>query len=1088
MSGEEPRIGVFVCHCGKNIAGSVNVEEVVEFASKLPHVVVAKDYMFMCSEPGQKLIKEAVAEHKLNRVVVAACTPKLHEPTFRRVLEEAGLNKFLFEQANIREQCSWAHMDNPEKATEKAKAIIAGAVHRVATHEPIGSIEEPVAQRALVIGGGVAGIEAALALAKRGRSPQKSVLVIGGGIAGMQASLDLADRGYHVYLVERESVIGGNMAKVYKTFPTDDCAMCILSPKLNDVGAHPNITIYTLSEVVSVEGEAGNFRVKIRQKPRYVDLEKCTGCGTCAEKCPARVPDPWNKLGRRKAIYLPYPQAIPRKYAIDRDSCLYFTKGVCRVCEKLCPAGAINFEDEEKVVEVEVGAIIVATGFEEFDPTPLKQYGFGKYPNVITQLQLARMFDPSGPTEGKVVRLSDNQPAKKIVMVQCVGSRDEHYCPYCSAICCMIALKHAQLIKIEQDPDAEITICYIDMRAAGKGYEEYYQRAQKYGIRFVRGKVAEVYEDPETKEIIARVEDTLSGNVLELRADLLVLSAAVVPSPGTSELAKVLGIETNEYGFISPLHPKISPVDTSRLGIFVCGCATGPRDIPDSVAMGSAAAARAAEFLESREFEVYLVEKSPYLGGNAPRIYRTFLTDDKTADLMKELYEELEKNPSIKIFTNSTVEEVSGFLGNFEVKVRQKPRYVDLEKCTACGKCAEVCPVDVVDDWNAGLGTRKAIYMPHPMVYPRSYTIDPESCRFGECGRCAEACPEKAINLEEKPKEHLLRTGTILLATGLQELKPAEIRQYGFGHYSDVITQLQLARMLDPNGPTEGKLVRPSDGSTPKSVVMVQCVGSRDEHYCPYCSRICCGIALKSAREIKELYPDTTVYICYIDMRAMSYLENYYRDAQERGVVFVRGKVGEVAQDPATGGLVVRVEDTLTGSVLELSADLVVLSAALVPPEDAAELAKKLGIDIGPDGFAKEIHPKLRPVDTKISGIFICGGIQGPKDLSDSVVQALASTAKASIPMAAGQVEIELAKAIVDESLCVGCEECAKMCPYDAIEMVEVGPRKRVARVIEVKCEGCGACAATCRVGAVQLRHYKDPQILAQIEGILAYV
>ena len=1080
---DKPTIGVFICHCGKNIAGSVKIEDVRTCAKRFPNVVVAKDYMFMCSETGQNLIKDCIKEYGLNRVVVASCTPKLHEPTFRRCVEEAGLNKFHLEIANIREQCSLPHLYEPERATEKAKRIVKAAVARAAQLEEVGFIEEGMTKAALVIGGGIAGIQAALALAEKSKGINNSVLVVGGGIAGIQAALDLADRGCIVYLVEELPVVGGNMAKVYKTFPTDDCAMCILSPKLNEVRSHPNIKLLAYSEVMRVEGNSGDFTVKTLRKPRYVDESKCTGCGTCAEKCPAKVPDVWGKIGFRKAIYIPFPQGVPLKYTIDKEHCLYFTKGICKVCEKLCLAEAIKFNDEPEEIEIKVGAIIVATGFEELDPTILERYGYGRYANVVTQLQLARMFDPVGLNKGKALRPSDGKPPNKIIMVQCVGSRDIHYCQYCSTVCCMAALKHAQLIKIEQNQNAEITICYIDLRAAGKGYEEYYERAQSFGIRFVRGAVAEVYEKSETKNPVLRVEDTLLGEVIEHEAELVVLSAAILPSKGTGKISEILGLPLNKYGFIERKHSKLFPVDTEREGVFVCGCAAGPFDIPDSVAQGSAAAARVVEFLKAKSFKTHLVEKSPFLGGNTLKIHHTLLTDEETTGMLNSLNSKVYENSQIEVLTNSEVKEVEGHLGNFTVKIARKPRHINIEKCDACGECTKVCPYETVDEWNCALGKRKAIYLPHPGVYPKAFAIDPNICKFEQCGKCVEACPQKAINLKEKAEQYTLNVGVIIVATGLSEYNPTNLAEYGYGRYPNVITQLQLARILDPSGPTKGELSGPSD--KPKSVLIIQCVGSRDKHSNIYCSRICCGIALKSARWIKQKDPEIEVCICYIDARAFGYLEDYYKETQMLGVRFIRGKVAEVIGKPGSNRLTVKVEDTLLGKVLELTSDLVVLSTAMVASEDTAELAKTLGIDVGSDGFLKEVHPKLRPVDTKVEGIYICGGAQCPKDVADSVVQALAASAKASVPLYQERIKIELTKAVVDEKICVGCGNCKNLCAYDAIEIVQVAPHKKVARVIEAECRGCGTCAGICRTGAIQLRHYKDHQLLSQIESLL---
>jgi len=575
VSPDNAKVGVFICHCGKNIAGVINVEEVRRFAEKLPGVVVAKDYMFMCSQTGQRLIKDAIKEHRLNRVVVASCSPKLHEPTFRKCISEAGLNPYLLEMVNLREHCSWPHLYEPGKATEKAKALLKAAVERAKRLEPVKSVKIPVI---------------------------KSVLVIGGGVAGIQAALDLAEQGFRVYLVERSPSIGGNMARVVKTFPTDDCAMCILSPKMSEVASHPNITLFTCSEVISVDGHVGNFTVRILKRPRHIDEEKCVACGACEEVCPVLVPDEFDLgMRMRKAIYIPFPQAIPRVYLIDTDKCIR-----CGMCAQVCERNAINFDEKPKELELKVGAIIVATGFEEFDPSPITEYGYGEYDNVVTQMQLARMLDPLGPTHGEILR-ADGKPAKTIVMIQCVGSRDHRFNKYCSSVCCMVALKHAQLIKLEHDPQAEVYICCIDIRAYRKGYEEYADRARELGVKIIKGRVSKVEEDKKSGKLKVYVYNVVLDEVMVIDADLVVLSSAMIPSRGTQDLAKILGVEVGPDGFLKELHPKLQPIDTKIPGIFICGCAQGPKDIPDSVAQGSAAAARAASLLSRGEITIDLI-------------------------------------------------------------------------------------------------------------------------------------------------------------------------------------------------------------------------------------------------------------------------------------------------------------------------------------------------------------------------------------------------------------------------------------------------------------------------------------------------
>jgi len=566
LSKEGRRVGVFICHCGKNIAGGVDIKALLEFARQLPDVVFVMDNKFSCSEEGQTLIQKAVREHRLNRIVVAACDPALHSATFKRCGERVGVNPAFVELIDIRK---WTMPGSPfkvdpERALENSKKLIERTVKRIRLKRVIPQVEVEV---------------------------EPSVLVIGGGIAGVEASIELADKGYHVYLVERLPTIGGKMALLYKVFPTNDCAPCILAPKTAYANIHPNITLLTNSEVIDVRGYVGNFQVTVLKHPRYVDEERCTGCGLCTEKCPAKAPDEYSGgLGLRKAIYIPFPQAIPRKAVIDADHCLYFQKGVCRVCERVCPAHAIDFDQKPKEIRLKVGAIIVATGFEEYDPSEKHEYGFGVYPNVITQFQLARILDIDGPTKGRLVRPSDGREPKSILMIQCVGSREEDTHPYCSSICCMYALKHAQIIKEMVLPEAEVTICYMDMRTPGKGFEEYYQHTRELGVNFIRGKPSRIEEDPETKSLIVQVEDTLLGEPLRLNADLVVLSCAAVPAKGSEKLAEMLGIELDENGFFKEAHPKLRPVETKVRGIYICGCAQGPKDIPSSIVQAKAAA------------------------------------------------------------------------------------------------------------------------------------------------------------------------------------------------------------------------------------------------------------------------------------------------------------------------------------------------------------------------------------------------------------------------------------------------------------------------------------------------------------------
>ncbi len=578
MRREIPRIGVYICHCGSNIASKVDVEKVRDFASSLDYVVIARDYKFMCSNPGQELIIKDIKEHNLNRVVVASCSPRMHEKTFRNACKQAGLNPYYFQMASIREQSSWVTED-PEVATERAKDLVKAAVNRVTHHEP---------------------------LTPRIVDIKQTALIIGGGIAGMQAALEIADAGRKVYLVEREPSIGGHMAKFDKTFPTLDCAACIMTPKMVSVGQHENIELFTYSEVVEVDGFVGNFKVKIKKKPRYVNMEKCTGCGMCMEKCPTKVISEFEeKLTERKAIYTPFPQAVPNVPVIDADHCRFLTKGKCRLCEKFCEAKAIDFEQKEEIVEVEVGTIIVATGFKLFDPSIVKRFGYGVYDEVYTSLQFERLNNAAGPTGGKIL-MKNGSPPESVAIIHCVGSRDKNFNKYCSRVCCMYSLKYAHLIR--EKTGAQVFNFYIDIRAFGKNYEEFYNRVQSEGTIFIRGNVAKVTdkaESPEEKgKLIVIAEDTLTKERLRVPVDMVILSVGLQPAKGAEEVARMLGITQDMDGWFNELHPKLAPVQTATDGVFIAGCCQGPKDIPDTVAQANGAAAEALSLMMKGKVEM----------------------------------------------------------------------------------------------------------------------------------------------------------------------------------------------------------------------------------------------------------------------------------------------------------------------------------------------------------------------------------------------------------------------------------------------------------------------------------------------------
>ena len=585
----KPRVGVYVCHCGSNIAGTVDVAEVREWTAKRLEpsgVVVARDYKFMCSSLGQELIEKDIKELELDRVVVAACSPHLHESTFRTSCRRAGLNPYLCELASIREQVSWVHTDRAA-ATDKSKAVVSGAVERVVRNEPLEPMHVPV---------------------------NPTTLVVGGGIAGIQAALEIADAGYPVVLVERDPSVGGHMAQFDKTFPTLDCAACILTPRMVSAGSHPNITLLTWSEVEKVDGYVGNFTVTVRKKARYVKVELCTGCGVCQEKCPKKVIDEVYEagLGFRKAIFTPFPQAVPKYPVIDRPNCTYFQRGKCKACEKFCPTGAIDFEQDDEVVSMEVGNIVLATGYDLFDPRRVTQYGFGRLANVFSSLEFERMTNSAGPTHGAIVLRDAVTTPRTVGIIHCVGSRDRNFNNYCSAICCMQSLKFAHLVK--ERTGATVYNFYIDMRTPAKAYDEFYQRVLEEGTLFVRGKVAEVTDAArlpgEEGKLIIQVEDTLAGKQRRIPVDMVVLSAALEPRHDAASVAKCFGISCSHDGWFIEKHPKLDPVSTMTEGIFIAGCATGPKDIPSTVSQGAAAAARVLGHIQQREIELEPIRAS----------------------------------------------------------------------------------------------------------------------------------------------------------------------------------------------------------------------------------------------------------------------------------------------------------------------------------------------------------------------------------------------------------------------------------------------------------------------------------------------
>lgn len=651
------KTGVYICHCGENIAGSVDISEVANYSATLPGVAVTREYLFMCSDPGQELIRKDIEAGIVDRVVVAACTPRTHEPIFRKTLEDGGLNQYLFEMANIRDQDSWAHWGDKEGATQKAQRLIASAVAKAI-------LLQPLQQRYVEV--------------------EKSVLVVGAGVSGIFAALDLAGMGYKVWLLDRNPSVGGNMAKLDKTFPTNDCSACILTPVMVQVANHPNIELLTYSEVEALNGSIGNFNVTVRKKQTYIDWDKCTGCGDCVTACLGKTANEFNEgLDNRKALYIAFPQAVPKRAVLDLENCINCAgshigkehkinaksgEPMLAPCEKACQTGACDrtlaCAPEGESFDINVGTIIVAAGYQAMPKEPFKEYSPGS-PNVVTCMQLERILSATGPTDGEFHRPSDGQKPKTVAFISCVGSRDKNHHVYCSKVCCMYMLKEARLIK-EKYPETEVYIFFIDVRTPGKDFEEYYNYCRELGIKMIRGRVGSV-DQLSGDGLRVRAYDVDMGSPVTLDADLVALATAMEPSAGLDDLGRKLGITCGSEGFLKEVHTKLYPVETSVKGIYIAGCAQGPKDIPESVSQSRAASSAAAVPLTAGRVQV-----EPF---------------------------------------SSTV---------------------DQEKCSGCGICVPLCPYSAIsreeNDGKIRAGINIAL--------------------CAGCGVCAAACPSLAITLQ----------------------------------------------------------------------------------------------------------------------------------------------------------------------------------------------------------------------------------------------------------------------------------------------------------------------------------------------------
>ena len=1004
------------------------------------------------------------------------------------------------------------------------------------------------------------------------------VMVVGGGISGIQASLDLAASGFRVYLVEKSPAIGGKMAQLDKTFPTNDCSMCIESPKFIECARHPNIEILTYTEVDSVEGEVGDFKVTLVKKPRYILEERCTGCTTCVEYCPVKVPDPFNQeLSANKAIHIYFSQAVPLVTYID-DDCLYLKERKCRICTSVCENAAIDFSQKPEILEVKVGAIVLAMGYDIFDPGKRGDYGYGKMANVVTSLDFERLLCSTGPFEGEIRRPSDGRHPKKLAWIHCVGSRQliEGGNTYCSAVCCTYTQKQVILTK-DHDPEAQCTIFHNDIRSYGKDFERFYQRAARLpGVRFIRSYVSVGREIPETKNVTIRYS-TFPQGVQEEEFEMVVLSVGLNPPKDAPELARKFGIELDSHGFCKT-NPR-NPIETTRPGIFVSGTFRGPMDIPESVVSASGTNALCGEILKLRRGKLSRKREYPperdvsaeepkigvfvcHCGANIGRVvdvpstveYASRLphvvhaeeslficsTDaaEKLAKSIKEkglnrvvvaactprTHEPLFRDTLREAGINQYFFEMANIREHCSwVHAREKEKATEKAKdlirmSVARAKMLEPLreyelPVDkrvlVVGGGIAGMTSALSLAAQGFEVY----LVEKEEDLGGMARRLHYTLEGLDVqsylsDLKKKVYQHPLihvmtgtqvsevtgyvgnftttvrsngrstsiRHGMAIIATGAEEYTPEE---FLYGKDPRVLTQLELEGLVAKR---DGRLMEL------ETVVMIQCVGCRDEKR-NYCARICCNQAIKNALKLKELNPKVDVYVLFRDMRTYGFAEDYYLEASNKDVKFIRYEPSakpdvEPWEEDGRSFLRVTVPDPILEKKIALDADMVVLSAAVVPSEGTQEMAKLFKVPLSPDGFLQEAHVKLRPVDFAAEGVFLCGSAHYPKHITETISQAYGAAGRALTVLSQDFVIASGAVCEVDEERCVSCGACITCCTYGAIEFHDT-PKGKKARVNPVLCKGDGLCNAKCPTGAIILKHFTDEEIISQIDAAM---
>ena len=1109
------RIGVFLCHCGSNIAGAVNISEVAEAAKKLPHVVHVEDNKFTCSDPGQAAIRQAITEHRLNRVVIGACSPRMHETTFRRTVASAGLNPYLLEIANLREHCSWVHPDQVEEATAKAIDLVSKAVARVVWQEPLTPKQVGITRRALVIGG---------------------------GIAGIQASLDVADAGYEVILVEREPSIGGRMAQLDKTFPTLDCSACILTPKMTTVGQHPNIRLMSYSEIEDISGFIGNFKVKIKKKARYVDVSKCTGCGECAKACPVELNSEFDEnLGKRKAAYIPFPQAIPNKYTIDkrgyppcRVACpagvnaqgyialisqgkfkealevlrrtMPFA-GVCgRVCthpcERDCERGKVDqpvairtlkrfmadYELKagrgkatpvertkgEKVAIVGSGPAGLACAYDlvrqgypvtVFESAPqaggLLRYGIPEYrlPKEVVANEISYIQDLGVDikTNASVKNLTEifDQGYKAIFLATGAGISQKmgipgedtpgvlHALDFLRQVNFGTKVSLGSKVVVVGGGNAAVDAARIARRRGVNEITIVYRRSRAE-MPAIPSEIEEMEQEGIKIQFLAAPVEVLSGANRVTGIQCIRMELGVSDASGRRRPVPVKGSEFTidvdnviiavGQGVDKATLPKdlvytnwgtlsVDPLtlQTNIDGVFAGGdVVSGPADVIACIAGGKEAAISIDRYLRG----VDMKEGRPEIVKRVKEVSKEGVKPEARHSM-----------PTLALGRRMEFDEV-------ELGFDEKTAIAEAQRCLNCAVCSE-------------------------------------------CRECEKVCEAKAIDHEMRDEILEEDVGAIVVATGVEALDHTQFGIYGGGVYPDVINCLQLERMMSAAGPTGGEVVRLSNGAHPKEVIFISCVGSRDERTgSGYCSKVCCMYMAKEAIMLKEHNPETHSYIIYTDARGPGgkIFEDFLTRAEKAGTTYMRGQIDSVSQQD--GRILVSGQDFFTSETFNISADLVVLATGLMPSEDAARLFQTLHISYDAKNYLLQAHPKLRPVETAMDGIFIAGCAVAPTDIPESVAQGGAAAQYVLKLFSQEAIEAEPMTSIVDIARCTGCLLCRQVCPFQAVEAETLRDGRTVASINASVCKGCGICVAACRPGAIKLRGFSDQQILAEVMAL----